>query len=183
MGSEDYYIPNIVLVGYGRTQVYQIKCLKCKKLFFPDVDKDRKLKNIFCEDCFKKHDKRDLIKKLGELNVRRSIDYLGNIVGWEVKTPATPVKRSRYNYMKVYTRDEYTCQYCGYSPTKHLEFRKLHIDHINPWYRGGGNSLENLVVACSVCNLTASYKVFANFGDKREFVRGEIQRKGYQIFL
>ena len=46
----------------------------------------------------------------------------------------------------IYWRDKYTCQYCGVSKTP------LTIDHITPKGKGGGDSWENLVAACSKCN-------------------------------
>jgi 5-methylcytosine-specific restriction endonuclease McrA len=45
----------------------------------------------------------------------------------------------------IYKRDNNTCQYCGARS-------KLTIDHIVPRSRGGDDSWENLVVACSSCN-------------------------------
>ena len=46
----------------------------------------------------------------------------------------------------IYERDEHTCQYCG--SKKHLS-----IDHVIPRCRGGEDTWENLVVACSSCNV------------------------------
>jgi 5-methylcytosine-specific restriction endonuclease McrA len=49
-------------------------------------------------------------------------------------------------------RDGFTCQYCGRRPP---EF-SLHVDHRNPYSLGGEHSMENLVTACSECNLGKS---------------------------
>ena len=46
----------------------------------------------------------------------------------------------------IYERDDHTCQYCG--ATKHLT-----IDHVIPRSRGGQDTWENMVVACSKCNI------------------------------
>lgn len=51
----------------------------------------------------------------------------------------------------VYLRDNYICQYCG--QIGHSPENKLHIEHSTPICRGGDNSLQNLKVACSKCNL------------------------------
>lgn len=52
------------------------------------------------------------------------------------------------------TKDEFTCRYCGRTP---LEDKiKLHVDHIVPRTKGGGNEGENLVTACNNCNLGKS---------------------------
>jgi 5-methylcytosine-specific restriction endonuclease McrA len=45
----------------------------------------------------------------------------------------------------IYKRDKNSCQYCGST-------RNLTIDHVVPRCRGGDDSWENLVVACSPCN-------------------------------
>ncbi len=45
----------------------------------------------------------------------------------------------------IYKRDDHTCQYCGAT-------KKLTIDHIIPKSRGGEDTWENMVVACSSCN-------------------------------
>ena len=45
----------------------------------------------------------------------------------------------------IYKRDKDTCQYCGAQS-------RLTIDHVVPRSRGGQDTWENLVVACSSCN-------------------------------
>lgn len=50
---------------------------------------------------------------------------------------------------EVFKRDQYVCQYCGAHPPRAI----LHIDHIVPVASGGGNEIDNLVTACSACNL------------------------------
>lgn len=48
----------------------------------------------------------------------------------------------------VFDRDYYRCRYCGRrAPTV-----VLHIEHVKPVSRGGGNDLANLVTACEDCN-------------------------------
>ncbi len=55
----------------------------------------------------------------------------------------------RYSREGVHIRDRYTCQYCGERPSK----RELTLDHVFPRHRGGPTSWENIVTACSPCNL------------------------------
>lgn len=43
-------------------------------------------------------------------------------------------------------RDDFTCQYCGESPSA------LTLDHIVPLSRGGSTSWTNTVAACAKCN-------------------------------
>jgi hypothetical protein len=49
---------------------------------------------------------------------------------------------------KVYLQDEFTCQYCSQQKTKN----ELVVDHFIPLKKGGDNSDENLVCACTRCN-------------------------------
>ena len=46
------------------------------------------------------------------------------------------------------TRDDYTCQYCGATPSK----SELTIDHVLPKVRGGKTTWDNVVCACQRCN-------------------------------
>jgi hypothetical protein len=50
--------------------------------------------------------------------------------------------------ISIYTRDEFTCQYCS----KQFKQDELTIDHIVPAIKGGQNNEENLVTACRLCN-------------------------------
>jgi 5-methylcytosine-specific restriction endonuclease McrA len=51
---------------------------------------------------------------------------------------------TRFN---VFLRDQFECQYCG-------DPRDLTFDHIIPRSKGGRTTWENIVTACSPCNLT-----------------------------
>lgn len=55
------------------------------------------------------------------------------------------VKFSREN---VYTRDDYTCQYC----IKPFPPRALSYDHVVPRAAGGQTTWENVVTCCKTCN-------------------------------
>jgi 5-methylcytosine-specific restriction endonuclease McrA len=57
---------------------------------------------------------------------------------------------ARLSRLSVYTRDDYTCQYCGNSYLG--DRRRLTIDHVVPRSRGGDTSWENVVTACQDCN-------------------------------
>ena len=52
---------------------------------------------------------------------------------------------SKKHYAAAYARDGRQCRYCGATCN-------LSIDHIVPRSRGGSDELENLAVACRVCN-------------------------------
>lgn len=168
-----YYIPDIYLVGYGRTQMIQHCCLICEKPFFCQKKiKDRT--DLICDRCFKKD------FEVAERNISK-INFIGNVVGWIVKTESPSIKRSFRNYKKVYKRDNYTCQYCGYNLLSCTEFLELNIDHIKPWVAMGGNSMDNLVVSCKECNLIASDKWFEDFEGKKEFILTEKRKRGTYV--
>ncbi|MDR5651148.1 HNH endonuclease [Ruixingdingia sedimenti] len=57
-----------------------------------------------------------------------------------------PQKRVAFTRFNLFLRDEFRCQYCG--STHDLTF-----DHVVPRARGGVTSWENVVAACSPCNL------------------------------
>ena len=60
-----------------------------------------------------------------------------------------PRKQVRLNRRNIYARDRNLCQYCGkkYPPSE------LSLDHIIPRKMGGGTTWENIVCACTRCNV------------------------------
>lgn len=56
-----------------------------------------------------------------------------------------PYKRIMISRKNILRRDRFRCQYC--SSREHLT-----IDHVVPKSRGGRDSWENLVAACTPCN-------------------------------
>ena len=169
---EFYYIPDIYIVGYGRTQTYQNCCLICEDPFFC-LQEIRGYQDLFCEACIVDE------TKLQERNVSK-VNYVGNLIGWISKIENPNKKRIHKNYKKVYQRDNYTCQYCGYNLKNAQVFMPLHIDHIKPWSAQGGNSEKNMVVSCQECNLIASDKWFTTFEEKKEFILFEKLRKTFR---
>lgn len=77
----------------------------------------------------------------GQLRVPRVL----HLVRYD-RAPRVVVRLTRRNLM---LRDDHQCQYCGKRP----HFRELNLDHVLPRSRGGGDSWENLVVSCRLCNL------------------------------
>lgn len=59
----------------------------------------------------------------------------------------------------IYKRDGHKCQYCGST-------RRLTIDHVLPRSRGGEDTWENMVVACSSCNTRKGDKFLEHTGMK-----------------
>jgi hypothetical protein len=52
----------------------------------------------------------------------------------------------------VLLRDNCTCRMCGASPARDPGVT-LHVDHIQPWAKGGATALHNLQTLCSACNI------------------------------
>lgn len=57
-----------------------------------------------------------------------------------------PYKKVVLTRKNILRRDSYKCGYCGRSDLP------LTIDHITPRARGGSDTWENLICACTVCN-------------------------------
>lgn len=66
--------------------------------------------------------------------------------------PRDPSLRSRFLVMN---RDNFKCRHCGRSPATDPSV-VLHIDHVTPWSRGGGTTIDNLQTLCQHCNLGKS---------------------------
>ena len=58
-------------------------------------------------------------------------------------------RRPAFTRFNVFLRDRFTCQYCGEA----FSAPELTFDHVVPRSRGGRTTWENVVTACSGCNL------------------------------
>ncbi|MBI4039509.1 HNH endonuclease [Candidatus Daviesbacteria bacterium] len=63
--------------------------------------------------------------------------------------------------IKVLSRDNFRCVFCGKSPATDIGTR-LHIDHVIPFSKGGTNVAENLQTLCEECNLGKSDRKIVN---------------------
>ena len=68
-----------------------------------------------------------------------------------------PQKRVAFTRFNLFLRDEFCCQYCGAKGD-------LTFDHVVPRARGGVTSWENVVAACSGCNLRKGSKSLRQSG-------------------
>lgn len=68
------------------------------------------------------------------------------------RTGRDPSLRLRW---RVLQRDRFTCCACGKSPALSAGV-ELHVDHIDPWSKGGETELVNLQTLCSKCNIGKS---------------------------
>lgn len=83
----------------------------------------------------------------------------------EIKIPSVvvlkdyvrPQKKVAFTRFNLFLRDEFCCQYCG-------SRGELTFDHVVPRARGGVTSWENVVAACSRCNLSKGSKLLKHSG-------------------
>lgn len=68
-----------------------------------------------------------------------------------------PQKRVAFTRFNLFLRDEFCCQYCGAKGD-------LTFDHVLPRSKGGVTSWENVVAACSPCNLKKANKTLKQMG-------------------
>ena len=78
--------------------------------------------------------------KIGEYYIPKTIKLT-----YDMAIPELELPFSREN---IYSRDEFTCQYCG----QQFHSNELSLDHVFPKSRGGEDSWENLVTCCRRCN-------------------------------
>ncbi|MEQ8897518.1 MAG: HNH endonuclease [Roseovarius sp.] len=74
-----------------------------------------------------------------------------------LKDYVKPQKRVAFTRFNLFLRDEFRCQYCGSKG-------ELTFDHVVPRARGGITSWENVVAACSTCNLRKGAKSLRKVG-------------------
>ena len=82
----------------------------------------------------------------GEIHTVVAIFHVPSIIRlvYLVKRPYAPRKISK---KEIFLRDSYTCQYCG------KKGQDLTLDHVVPRRQKGPHTWENVVAACSKCNL------------------------------
>ena len=82
----------------------------------------------------------------GQLHTVTSIVDVPSIIRlvYLVKKPFLPRKLSK---KEVFLRDRFTCQYCG------KKTQDLTLDHVVPRRQHGTHTWENVVAACTRCNL------------------------------
>ncbi len=74
-----------------------------------------------------------------------------------LKDYVKPQKRVAFTRFNLFLRDEFCCQYCGSKGD-------LTFDHVLPRSRGGVTSWDNVVAACSPCNLRKGNKSLKQSG-------------------
>jgi 5-methylcytosine-specific restriction endonuclease McrA len=102
---------------------------------------------------------------LDRVNIVSEYDRHVRSVSFEMKLPSvvslkTYVKPALYpafTRFNVFLRDRFVCQYCGCK-------QELTFDHLVPRARGGETRWDNVVAACSPCNLAKGAKSLKQSG-------------------
>ena len=74
-----------------------------------------------------------------------------------LKDYVKPQKRVAFTRFNLFLRDHFSCQYCGFKGD-------LTFDHVVPRASGGVTSWQNVVAACSPCNLKKGSKSLKRAG-------------------
>jgi 5-methylcytosine-specific restriction endonuclease McrA len=82
------------------------------------------------------------------------------------------------NNANLFARDAHTCQYCGRRASDFVRGERLTRDHIVPVSRGGPDSWENCVTACSKCNNKKADKLPGEAGMRLRTVPATVTRWG-----
>lgn len=69
-----------------------------------------------------------------------------------LKSYIPPSRHPAFTRFNVFLRDKFSCQYCG-------QRDELTFDHVTPRSKGGLTTWENVVAACSPCNLAKGDKL------------------------
>ena len=91
---------------------------------------------------------------LDRVNIVSHYDSVVESPSFEMRLPSVvslkayvrPSRQPAFTRFNVFLRDRFTCQYCG-------EHEELTFDHVVPRSKGGATTWENVVAACSPCNL------------------------------
>ena len=70
-----------------------------------------------------------------------------------LKSFIQPSKNPNFTRFNVFLRDKFSCQYCG-------DKKDLTFDHLLPKSRGGLTDWNNVVTACSSCNVKKGGKLY-----------------------
>ena len=94
---------------------------------------------------------------LDRVNIVSQYDRVVRSPSFEMRLPSVislkeyipTARRPAFTRFNVFLRDRFACQYCGDAFPAH----ELTFDHVVPRSRGGRTTWENVVTACSACNL------------------------------
>ena len=74
-----------------------------------------------------------------------------------LKEYVSPQRNPAFTRFNVFLRDNFTCQYC----LKRYPVKQLTFDHLIPKSRNGKTTWQNVVSACTICNLKKGNRVLS----------------------
>ena len=74
-----------------------------------------------------------------------------------LKNFVKPQRNPNFTRFNVFLRDRFTCQYCA-------DKKDLTFDHLIPKSKGGETNWENVVTACSTCNVKKGGRIYEKSG-------------------
>tara|TARA_Y100000590_G_scaffold448299_1_gene584736 strand:- start:1609 stop:2175 length:567 start_codon:yes stop_codon:yes gene_type:complete len=74
-----------------------------------------------------------------------------------LKNYVNPQSNPNFTRFNVFLRDKFSCQYCGSK-------NELTFDHLLPRSRGGKTDWDNVVTACSGCNVKKGGRLYEKSG-------------------
>ncbi len=97
---------------------------------------------------------------LDRVNIVSEYDAVVSSPSFQMKLPSVislkdyiqPRKNPAFTRFNLFLRDGFACQYCG-------DLEELTFDHLVPRSLGGRTTWENIVTACSPCNLRKGGKL------------------------
>jgi len=100
---------------------------------------------------------------LGRVNILSEYDRVVRSPNFAMRLPSVIAlkdyiaasRHPAFTRFNVFLRDRFTCQYCNHHhPTPELTF-----DHLVPRSKGGRTVWDNVVTACTHCNLRKGYRL------------------------
>ena len=76
-----------------------------------------------------------------------------------LKSYIAPLSKPSFTRFNVFLRDRFSCQYCGSG-------EELTFDHLLPRSKGGETNWNNVVTACSTCNVKKGGRLYKGSGMK-----------------
>ena len=110
---------------------------------------------------------KEILERLS--NIENSIKWMIELITNQKNSKSKKKKNlSKRLRMKILSRDNYTCQNCGFKEEGFGGIDPLHIDHIIPRKLGGTDDEKNLRVLCSSCNLMKAAHDFESLKNNRK---------------
>lgn len=102
---------------------------------------------------------------LDRVNIVSEYDRVIKSPSFEMRLPSVvslksyikPASNPAFTRFNLFLRDRFECQYCGSN-------NDLTFDHLIPRSRGGRTTWQNVVTACSPCNLRKANKMPKDIG-------------------